>query len=566
MALQFLKDGLFTGTLTVQDRRSTASQALVYIDGKRTNSTDGSFGELVFLNNGDSVATVAAFRDTADDKGSLVFQTQNGAAGFGTRLTIGADGNATFANNIYGNSSNTTEIGAYDSSVSPAVTAAIKRIRMAQGGEIHFGDTTALAPLGITEGNWDSFGDSDFLSIYGRSSIRLYSGATASANMLRLTLNTSSNFEGNVNLTDGDLTITNTNSNPKINLIENSGGTQNAAIEFDQAGENALYISTNYISPSDSNKILLQPGSYPALTASGGANGSINSKVQILGTLQADRNIQTPNSDLSSTAAPTNFGVYTSEIRLIETPNGGLKQCRVITDNYGEWILVGRFAANAMTTIQSVWSSESGLDTSTSQSTTTKFSADFGDSYPTEVRIMGATDFTKWRDTRTVDFIYGVPEGRQWKFFFSGGVENGMAVSTKYGWGINGAYDGFGRWVNPAQNFVRMADTSALVINPSAAYTTATANAFNWDNADDAKITVSATRVFSGQDTFVTSGFGADDNVQGFFDEYPNETNDMGGGADFSSSVWVLIKLPNASSGGGGGGDTFWSLYISISL
>ena len=358
----------------------------------------------------------------------------------------------------------------------------------------------------------------------------------------------------------GDITIDKgTGGNAKINLIENSGGTQNAAIEFDQAGENALYISTNYVSPSDSNRILLQPGSYPALTASGGANGSINSKVQILGTLQADRNIQTPNSDLSSTAAPTNFGVYTSEIRLIETPNGGLKQCRVITDNYGEWILVGRFAASAMNSIANgnSWSSESGLDTGTAQNLTTKFSADFGDSYPTEVRIMGATDFTKWRDTRTVDFIYGVPEGRQWKFFFSGGVENGMALSTKYGWGINGAYDGFGRWVNPAQTFVRMSDGN--VTNPSAAYTTATTNAFNWDSADDAKITVSATRVFSGQDTFLTSGFGNDDNIYGFFDEYPNEVTNMQGGVDFSSAAWVLIKLPNASSGGGGGGDTFWS-------
>ena len=224
----------------------------------------------------------------------------------------------------------------------------------------------------------------------------------------------------------GSATITNTGANPTITLIENSGGTQNAVIEFDQAGENQLYITTNYVSPSDSNRILLQPGTYPALTASGGANGAINTKVEISGTLLTNRNIQTPNSDLSTGSNPTNFGIYTSEIRLIDTPNGGLKQCRVITDNYGELVLVGRFAASAMTTIQSIWSSESGLDTSTSQSTTTKFSADFCDSYPTEVRIMGATDFTKWRDTRTVDFVYGVPEGRPWKYFFSGGAENGM--------------------------------------------------------------------------------------------------------------------------------------------
>ena len=132
-----------------------------------------------------------------------------------------------------------------------------------------------------------------------------------------------------------------------------------------------------------------------------------------------------------------------------------------------------------------------------------------------------------------------------------------MVLSTKYGWNINGAYDGFGRWVNTDQNFVRMSD--GQVNNPSAAYTTATANAFNWDIAADAKITVSATRVFSGQDTFVTTGFGADDGIDGFFDEYPGETNNMQGGADFSSAVWVLIKLPEGASGSGGSGTNYWA-------
>ena len=48
---------------------------------------------------------------------------------------------------------------------------------MCQGGELHFGDTTTTAPLGITEGNWNSFSDQDRLSIYGRSSITFYAGA-----------------------------------------------------------------------------------------------------------------------------------------------------------------------------------------------------------------------------------------------------------------------------------------------------------------------------------------------------------------------------------------------------
>ena len=369
--------------------------------------------------------------------------------------------------------------------------------------------------------------------------------------------NQGANFLGNLNLT-------NTGSNPKITLVESSGGTQNAVIEFDQAGDNQLYITTNYVSPSDSSRILLQPGSYPALTASGGANGAINTKVEISGTLQANRNIQTINSNLSTTAAPTNFGVYTSEVRLIDTPNGGLQSCRVITDNFGEWIVVGRFAASAMTSIQSTWSSVSGMSLGTSQSESTQFSADFGDSFPEEVRIMGSTDFTKWRDNRTVDFIYKVPEGRQWKYFFSGGATNGMTsqlqdcnTGTRYGWSVNGTYDGFGRWVNAAQTRVGMSDTN--VTNPSAAYTTATANAFYWETALDAKFTVSATRPYSGQDCYATAAFGNDDNIQGFFDEYPNESFNMNGGVDFSSAAWVLIKLPEGASGSGGSGGGYWA-------
>ena len=302
-------------------------------------------------------------------------------------------------------------------------------------------------------------------------------------------------------------------------------------------------------------------GTQQVLRVSSIFGGSNNAGFRVLanGNAYFGRNSSAPSQELSNSATPTNFGKYTSEIRLIKTPNGGLQKCRVITDNYGEWILVGRFEANAMTSIQGTWSSVSGLSTSTSQNTTTEFSADFGDSYPTEVRIMGATDFTKWRDTRTIDFVYGVPAARKWKYFFSGGADSGMASvgpnhsgNNKFGWTINGSYDGFGRWINPSQTSVGMSDGN--VTNPSAAYTTATSNAFTWESAQDAKITVSATRTFSGQDSYEHAGFGNDDNIQGFFDEYPTETNNMQGGQDFSSAVWVLIKLPKSDSGGGSEG------------
>ena len=99
--------------------------------------------------------------------------------------------NLTITGNLIGNTSNTTELGTYS-------TGAIKRIRMCQGGELHFGDTTNTAPLGITEGSWNNFGDNDFLSIYGRSKIQFFAGATsavlaATLQSTGLTLNTISN-------------------------------------------------------------------------------------------------------------------------------------------------------------------------------------------------------------------------------------------------------------------------------------------------------------------------------------------------------------------------------------
>ena len=485
-----------------------------------------------------NVATATGVPQTIGD-GPITFSAATAAA------------NSTFGGNISGNSDNTTEVGIYS-------TGGIKRIRMVQGGEIHFGDTTTAAPLGITEGDWNDFGDHDRLSIYGRSSIKLYSGSNPSSGNLRLTLNTSSNFEGAINTTGNVELKSDAGGATKFLRIWNEGTVE--------ATDDALITWQTQASRTYSMGINRESGSLTITNQDASVrSGELFTIASPTGNAKFSGNISFPNSDLSSTAPPTNFGVYNSEIRLIETPNGGLQKCRVITDNYGEWILVGRFAASAMNTIANgaTWSSVSGLSLGTAQNETTQFSADFGDSYPTEVRIMGATDFTKWRDTRTVDFIYGVPEGRQWRFFFSGGATNGMTSvgpnhsgNNKFGWNINGSYDGFGRWANPLQTSVGMSDGN--VTNPSAAYTAATANAFAWDGADDAKITVTATRTFSGQDSYSTSGFGNDDNVYGFFDEYPNEVINMLGGADFSSAAWILIKLPNADSGGGG--DTFWRL------
>lgn len=235
---------------------------------------------------------------------------------------------------------------------------------------------------------------------------------------------------------------------------------------------------------------------------------------------------------------------YASYTKSLQTPNGGLQTVRIIEDCLGRWIQVGRFIANASIAIQSPWSSVRGLSTGISQYEYTEFSADWGDSIPTEVRVLGSTDFDNWKENRTIDFVYRVPTGRMWKNFFSGGGNTGDVIvsgTPRYGFTTTGTYDGFGRWNNPENTQIGMSD--GAFVNPAGAYITPTSNAFNWNTTQDAKLTAIHTGLYSGQDVNETTGFGVDDNIRGFFDTYPNLTSNMSTGDTYSSAVWILIKL-----------------------
>jgi len=87
----------FAGSVTLVNEATTTSSSELFIKGKRTDGTDGVFGEIIFSNNNDSVVKISSVRDTADNKGALQFATQNGASGFGTALTLDSSQNATFA-------------------------------------------------------------------------------------------------------------------------------------------------------------------------------------------------------------------------------------------------------------------------------------------------------------------------------------------------------------------------------------------------------------------------------------------------------------------------------------
>jgi hypothetical protein len=91
----------------------------------------------------------------------------------------------------------------------------------------------------------------------GGKYINLHSNGIMYFDASGYTFNTgNATFAGDIE-TAGDITINKgASGNAILNFIENSGGTQNAKIEFDQGSQNQLYITTSYPSPSDTNRIL----------------------------------------------------------------------------------------------------------------------------------------------------------------------------------------------------------------------------------------------------------------------------------------------------------------------
>ena len=181
-----ITDDLTGDLFTVSD---ISGMPIFNVNASGLSTFDGDISIAEKIVHSEDTNTYIQFPGTND---KIIFTT-NGT----DHLTLDATPNATFAGsvsiggNLIGASNNTTELGTY-------TTGAIKRIRMAQGGELHFGDTTTAAPLGITEGNWNSFSDQDRLSIYGRSSIKFYAGSltavlAATLQSTGLTLNTITN-------------------------------------------------------------------------------------------------------------------------------------------------------------------------------------------------------------------------------------------------------------------------------------------------------------------------------------------------------------------------------------
>jgi hypothetical protein len=102
--------------------------------------------------------------------------------------------------------------------------------------------------------------------------------------------------------------------NSQLLFEDNSGSTQSASITFSQAGQNALYITTNYDSPTDGNKIFLQPGGETAMTLIGGNNSTGNAGNVGIGTTSPTHKLDVSGTGrFTSTVTATNFILSSDE-------------------------------------------------------------------------------------------------------------------------------------------------------------------------------------------------------------------------------------------------------------
>ena len=257
-----------------------------------------------------------------------------------------------------------------------------------------------------------------------------------------------------------------------------------------------------------------------------------------------------PKGSVINTANPT-YGIYTHTG--VQTSDGGSKTVQYLEDCMGQWIVVAKIQQSSH--LQAAMASVAQIDTSLGQSTGTEWSSSFGTTYPIAVRYVSSSNWKNWRDHRGVDFIHGVPHGRQWRHFFTNGASSGMTTatggvgSTKYGWTCDGCWDGKGRWHNPTFNWWRMSDHggySASYINASFFTTPTAANAstaLNLNFGSDAKFGVHHSGATGGQDTEVTSVYGYDDNAYGHEDNYPNAPANNSGSDITAMPLWICINV-----------------------
>ena len=128
---------------------------------------------------------------------------------------------------------------------------------------------------------------------------------------------------------------------------------------------------------------------------------------------------------------------YANYVVSMKTVNGGssLHNVQVFEDCYGQWLVVAKISSTDE--FKGIMDSTGTLDTTNNQVTgNPSWSCLFGDTYPSEVRYISASNWEYWRETRIIDFVHGVPNDRKWKNFFLNGQSSGMPIvaNSKRGW------------------------------------------------------------------------------------------------------------------------------------
>ena len=240
-------------------------------------------------------------------------------------------------------------------------------------------------------------------------------------------------------------------------------------------------------------------------------------------------------SEIVAANAWTGDGLY-----YIQTANG-VKQTYCINDGARQYMVIGKFAGSAADSVaDTIYTGDFIIQ----DSSPTQFSCNFGEMVIEEIRFIGTDTISNWETSRNIDFIHGI-NFKPWKKVFNQvslpqayvNAHNGAGLH-KYGYKTTYCSDGRGRWHNAGYHSHLMSD--ALENVTEGAFTSP--GSFYLNAASDAKFTAHNDRPGSGQDTYYVVGFGRDDNLKSFNDSWPSESNDMTGGLDYSTAVYVLIR------------------------
>ena len=270
---------------------------------------------------------------------------------------------------------------------------------------------------------------------------------------------------------------------------------------------------------------------------------------------------------------------FSSGVYKFDTPNGGVQDGYFLNcsgssqgGDFG-WVLVARWQGGTDTnaanndalaaSFSNGVTSERGM-ANIAISDASRFSADWGDYRPTEIRVMTYNNASDILGSRGVDFIYktGIFDlcGETWwqimanaeagdrGFYTYRELENrgiNGTSNTKGGQRFQSARDGRGRWTNNVYQWHRNTDYNSsaqqVIMN---GFITPTSNMWHpYSTTLDHKWSVSAADTDSGQDTDSSAFVGFDDNNWAHYDANTSNVGDNSTRTDYDAGYCCTMWL-----------------------